>query len=251
MKTNARQESTNHPDTVHPMHGPDCTKTRVQMRRRTLLVSTLAGIAVCALPRLGSVAEATVLPGSAANRRFSIFYKGDRVGTHTVSYSAATGQKQVTTRIDIVVQAFFTFTYKHNSVEIWRDGRLMSLNSETVEHGRTLRVTGTATPQGFRIVNNAGSFIASRNALTSNSLWTTVVLKQRTLIDAQHGGVMGLSVRKVADERIEVAGRRIRATRYRFITPYLAGSIWYDTSSRWVRGEFERDGAQILYLLDR
>lgn len=251
MKTNGAANPMIDSGTGQPVQRRHFAKPQVSMRRRTLLVSALAGFAVCALPRLGSVAEAIVLPGKAANRRFSIFYKGKRVGAHTVSYSAATGQTRVTTRIDIVVKAFFTFTFKHHSVELWRNGRLMSLKSETVEHGKTLHVTGTATPKGFRVVNASGSFIAPRNALTSNSLWTPTVLKQDSVIDAHHGGMIGVSVRRSGNERIEVAGRKVRATRYRFITPYLAGSIWYDTSSRWVRGEFESNGAQTLYLLDR
>ena len=222
------------------------------MRRRTLLMSALVGTAACALPRFASSAVAILLPDQAANRRFSIFYKGDRIGAHTISFSAATGQTRVTTEIDLVVKAlFFTvFAYSHCSEEIWRDGRLISLTSETVEHGETLHVAGAATPQGFRVVSKAGPFIAASGALTSNSLWTPAVLEQDTVIDAQHGGVIGVSVRKLADEQIVLAGRTIRTTRYRFITPYLAGSIWYDDSSRWVHGEFERDGAQIQYRLD-
>ena len=43
---------------------------------------------------------------------------------------------------------------------------------------------------------------------------------------------------------------RVRATRYTFITPYLAGSIWYDAEDLWVHGEFERDGAKIQYRLE-
>ena len=35
-----------------------------------------------------------------------------------------------------------------------------------------------------------------------------------------------------------------------YAAPYLSGSIWYDESSQWVRGDFERDGAKILYQLD-
>jgi len=34
------------------------------------------------------------------------------------------------------------------------------------------------------------------------------------------------------------------------MTPYIAGSIWYDNANLWVRGEFERDGATIQYQLD-
>jgi hypothetical protein len=76
------------------------------------------------------------------------------------------------------------------------------------------------------------------------------VLEQETLVDAQHGGIIGVSARKFADEQIAIAGRQVPATRYAFITPYLAGSIWYDTANLWVHGEFERDGSKIQYQLD-
>jgi len=76
------------------------------------------------------------------------------------------------------------------------------------------------------------------------------VLEQVTVVDAHHGGIIGLSARKFADEQIVIAGRQVRATRYTFITPYLAGTIWYDTANLWVRGEFERDGSKIQYQLD-
>jgi len=222
------------------------------LSRRKLLVSALAGTTVCALPRFACAATGAVLPSEAANRRFSVFYEGERIGAHTVSYSAETGQTRVTTDIDLVVEAFFitVFAFSHHSEEIWRDGRLMSLSSETVEHGETLHVTGAATPQGFRVVNKEGPFIAASGALTSNSLWNPAVLEQTTLVDAQHGGVIGVSVHKLDDEQIALASRWIRTTRYRFITPYLAGSIWFDDSGLWVHGEFERDGAQIQYVLD-
>ena len=147
--------------------------------------------------------------------------------------------------------AFFTlFRFTHRSEEVWRAGRLMSLKSETLEHGETLRVEGAATPQGFRVVSKGGPSIASAATLTSNSLWTPAVLEQATVVDAQHGGIIGVSARKFADEEIMIAGRPVRATRYTFITPYLAGSIWYDQENVWVRGEFERDGSNIQYQLD-
>ena len=225
---------------------------RRSIARRTLLISAIAGMAACALPRFARASAAIVVPTAAANRRFSVVYAGNRVGAHTVSYSAATGETRITTEIDLVVKAlFFTvFAYNHRSEEIWRAGRLMSLRSETVEDGETLHISGAATPQGFRVVSKGGPFIAAATTLTSNSLWTPAVLEQDTVIDAQHGGVIGVSVRKLANEQIVIAGRTIRTTRYHFITPYLAGSIWYDDSSRWVHGDFERDSAQIQYRLD-
>jgi hypothetical protein len=218
--------------------------------RRALLVGGFAGAVSCAFPRIAHAA--IVLPTAAGNRRFSVLYKGDRIGAHTVSYSSAIGETRVNTEIHLLVRvAFFTvFAFSHRSEETWRAGRLMSLDSETVEHGETLHVEGAAIPQGFRVVSKSGPFIASAGTLTSNSLWTPEILEQATVVDAQRGGIFGVSARKFADEQILIAGDQVRATRYTYITPYFAGSIWYDRAKLWVRGEFERYGSKVQYQLD-
>jgi hypothetical protein len=197
-------------------------------------------------------AHAAAAPGAAGDRRFSVLYKGDRIGAHTVLHSAVTGETRIDTEIHLLVKvAFFTvFAFSHRSSETWRAGRLVSLASRTVEHGEILDVSGVATPQGFRVVSKGGPFIAAAATLTSNSLWTPAVLEQATVVDAQHGGIIGVSARRVADEQIAVAGRQVRATHHTLITPYLAGSIWYDEAGLWVRAEFESDGAKISYRLD-
>ena len=220
--------------------------------RRAFLMAGCAGAVSCAFPRLIGAATALVLPAASGNRRFSVIYAGEKIGAHTVLYSAAAGETRVNTDIHLLVKvAFLTmFKFNHQSEEIWRDGRLMSLTSETLDYGETLHVEGAATPQGFRVVSKGGPFIASAATLTSNSLWTPAVLEQATVVDAYHGGIIGVSARKFADEQIAIAGRQVSATRYTFITPYLAGSIWYDQEDLWVRGEFERDGSKIHYQLD-
>ena len=220
--------------------------------RRLFLKSAIAGIAGSALPRLAGVSAATVMPTSSVNRRFSVLYAGDRIGAHTITYSVANGETRIRTGIDLAIKAlFFTvFAYSHRSEETWRDGRLTSLKSRTEDGGETFDVSGEATPLGFRIVGKAGPFIAPAGTLTSNSLWTPAALEQTTVVDAQHGGVIGVSAHRIGDEQIAIGGRTVHATRYTFITPYLAGSIWYDQENLWVRGDFERDGSKILYQLD-
>lgn len=192
------------------------------------------------------------MPVPAGDRRFTVFYEGNKIGTHTVLYSAATGETRVSTDIHLLVKvAIFTvFRFAHHSQETWREGQLVSLRSVTVEHGKTLRVTGAATTQGFRVVSQDGPYIASAATLTSNSLWTPAVLAQQTVVDAQHGGIIGVSARSFGDEQIMVAGHSIPAARYGLITPYLAGSIWYDRQDLWVQAEFELDGSKIQYRLD-
>ena len=169
-----------------------------------------------------------------------------------VLYSSEGADTRVNTEIHLAMRiAFFTvFAFSHRSEETWRDGRLMLLKSKTVEHGATLCVEGAQTPDGFRVVSEGGPFIAPTATLTSNSLWTPAVMEQDTVVDAQHGGIIGLSARKFSDEEMVISDREVRATRYTFVTPYLAGSAWYDEDNLWVGGEFERDGSKIQYQLD-
>lgn len=227
-------------------------ENRLTLPRRRFLAAGLVGAVGCAVPGLARAATKIVMPVAAGDRRFSVFYKGDKIGTHTILYSSEIGETRVVTDISLLVKvAFFTvFRFTHRSSETWRDEQLVSLRSVTVEHGETLHVEGRGTPQGFRVESKGGPFIAPTATLTSNSLWTPAVLEQETVVDAQHGGVIGVSARKFAEEQIVIAGRKIPVTRYTFITPYLAGSIWYDQDSLWVRGEFELDGSKIQYELD-
>jgi hypothetical protein len=84
------------------------------------------------------------------------------------------------------------------------------------------------------------------------SIWWThsFCREQAEVVDARRGAIIGVNARKVADEPLVIPGGRVQATRYRFITPYYAGSIWYDQANLWVRGEFERDGSKVQYRLE-
>ena len=225
---------------------------RTSIRRRALLMGGLAGAVSCAFPPVSHASIAFVLPTATANRRFSVLYKGIRIGTHTISYSSATGETRVNTDIHLEVKlAFVTaYAFSHRSEETWLAGRLTSLTGETAEHGETLHVEGAATPQGFRVVSKSGPFIASAATLTSNSLWTPAMLEQATVVDAQRGGIIGVSARRVSDEQIVIAGGTVQATRYTFVTPYYAGAVWYDKANLWVGAEFERDGSKVQYQLE-
>jgi len=237
-------------DTVFQSH---IGENRSSLSRRAFVIGGLAGAVRCGLPHVVHAATAIVLPAASGNRRFSVLHNGNTIGAHTIRFSSATGGRRVNTEIHLLVKGLFgsiAFAFSHRSEETWRAGRLMSLTSETVEHGETLDVQGAAIQQGFRVVSKGGPFVTSAATLTSNSLWTPAVLEQATLVDAQHGGIIGVSARKFADEQIVIAGRKVGATRYTFITPYLAGSIWYDKGSLWVAGEFELGGAKIQYQLD-
>jgi hypothetical protein len=236
---------------------PDCKSPAALpgpavVARRAFLMAGFAAAVGCAFPR-GALAATTIGTGAATNdRHFSVLCGSRRIGAHSIVYSSDGEDTRVSTEIRLVTKvAFITvFAFNHRSEEIWRDGRLISLRSETIEHGEALHVEGAVTPDGFRVVSKAGQLIAPAATLTSNSLWTPAVLEQDTVVDAQHGGILGVSAHRVADEDILIGNRAVGATRYEFVTPHLAGSIWYDKENLWVRGDFERDGSKIHYQLE-
>ena len=91
----------------------------VPISRRTFLTAATAAAADCAFPRGVHAARDIVLPAASGDRRFSVIYKGDRVGAHTVLYSSVTGETRVSTEINLLVKvAFFTvFAFTHRSEE--------------------------------------------------------------------------------------------------------------------------------------
>jgi len=98
---------------------------RTSIRRRALVMGGLAGAVSCVFPPSAHAATALVLPTATADRRFSVLYKGIRIGAHAVSYSSATGETRVNTDIHLEVKlAFVTaYAFSHRSRETWRAGR--------------------------------------------------------------------------------------------------------------------------------
>src|ERR1700737_3302447 len=67
-----------------PMFQSSSGQERTSTRRRELLMGGFAGAVGCAFPLVSHAATALVLPTAAADRRFSVKYKGIRIGTHAV-----------------------------------------------------------------------------------------------------------------------------------------------------------------------
>jgi hypothetical protein len=223
----------------------------VHITRRTALGLAAGGLAAMVVPE-ATRAKATNPPGPPPEYfDFNILFDGNVVGAHRIGVELAGDETLVRTDIEIVVKiAFITvFNYAHSGEERWRNDRLVSLRSSTVQDGDKLEVDGEATANGFRVVSDQGPYTAPANSWTSNNLWDRKVLAHTALIDAQHGGEVGLSAKSLGQDSVEVAGQKLAATRHQIITPYLAGNLWYDGANRLVKATFDCRGETIVYAL--
>jgi hypothetical protein len=214
-------------------------------RRRTLgLLTALALHPVLVLPR---PAHAAAPP----NLSFRALRNGSPVGVHMVSFRQEGERLVVRTRIDISVKVllFTAYYLKHDAEEVWQAGRLVTVNSTTDDNGTRMRVSGSAVEGGLRIIGEEGPFLAPEQLLTSNSLWDTRMLSETRLIDVQHGGVIGLAVKPLGPALVDTPQGQVRANRHHLITPHYAGTLFHDSSGRWVKALIEAKGEVIEYAL--
>jgi uncharacterized protein DUF6134 len=215
-------------------------------RRRTLRL--FAAVALNPLLALPLRARAAAAP---PNLSFRALRNGSPIGVHTVSFRQDGERLVVTTRIDISVKVllFTAFYLKHEAEEVWQAGRLLAVKSTTDDNGTRLQVSGTAVQGGFRIIGEEGPFLAPAQLLTSNMLWDTRMLSADLLIDVQHGGVIGLAVKPLGPALVDTPHGQVRANRHHLITPHYTGTLFHDSSARWVKALIEAKGEIIEYAL--
>jgi len=216
-------------------------------RRRVLGMSS----SVLAMPVFGSVFPTSVRASLPRDISFRALYQGAPVGTHSVSFVGNDDRLVVTSHIDIAVKVLFFTAYRfaHDAVEIWRSGRLISVESTTDDNGVQLSVMGQAALGGFRINGVNGPFLADGGLMTTNTLWDSRLIAESRLIDVQNGGEIGLVVKPVGVEPVDTPQGRIVARRYSILTPNYAGSLFFDGGGRWVKSLLERQGEVLEYAL--
>lgn len=229
-----------------PVHDSAEASDASGISRRNLLV---ASAAAATLPLFGLPSHAsTPVP---RDIRFIALWQGSPVGEHHVTFRMEGDRVTVSTRIDITVKVlFFTvFRLRHFAREVWRGGRLDSVESTTEQDAELMEVSGSATGQGFRIVGSEGPYLADGHLMSSNSLWDIRIVRETRLIDVQHGGEIGLFSRPLGGAqpgiRQEAAGQ---SSQYHLITPYYAGRVFYDGDQRWVRALIEYKGETVEYV---
>lgn len=225
--------------------------------RRRLLVSAAAGVLAAAWSRAGLAAEpaADTAPGSAlaaasANPlTFDVVWSGDVIGAHVVRFENSENELRVNTTIDLTVKVLWitAFRYLHNSTEVWRDGRLVSFESETVDNGRTDTVNGKARDGSFEVTGRRGTLMAPADIIPG-TFWNPEIVSRDVVLDPKKGTLESQVVHGHDRVRIEVGGRPRTVTRYRLDT-ILNGAIDYDDEGRWSGGWFKKKGGRVHYRL--
>lgn len=202
-----------------------------------VLVAAVSAPAIASLP-LGETLD------------FALLRDGKPIGRHLVTIRETGPTKQVDVAIDIEVKVLFltVFQYRHRNREIWRDGRLVSLDTWTDDDGDTFEVTARATDQGLQVDGAEGRFVAPAEIIPT-SYWHPATTAQTRLLDTQRGRILAVSVMPSGEDIIDAEGEPIEAKRYT-VSGDLELTLWYGSQQNWVKTAFEARGAQVQYVLD-
>ncbi|WP_340119518.1 DUF6134 family protein [Pelagibius sp. 7325] len=216
--------------------------TSLTWNRRAFITALLAGGALSAVRPLRAWGAAVPSAGDLA---FDIRRDGSSIGGHHVVFRRAGERLEVDIDIDIAVNLAFIplFAYSHRNREVWQDGRLLSLESETDDDGQRYTVSARAEGGVLRVTGSGGDFQAPADTLPT-SYWNPRTVEQTRLLDSQHGRLLAVESRLLGEERLD-GGKTAR--RYR-LSGDLDLDLWYAATGEWVNIAFTARGATVSYL---
>lgn len=184
---------------------------------------------------------------------FDVYRGNSPFGTHILSFEERGDELRVTTDVDLRVRIgpITAFRYEHDSVETYRNGELVSLQTSTLKDGERLSVNITRngdvyTGQGSDEEGNSRSVTLSSSLLPS-SHWGGYAVGLETVINTETGVEMPVSIIELGPAMIEVNGRTIE-TRHVRLEGSLTLDLWYDANGEWVRSQFSVRGQDITYV---
>ncbi|NNG05257.1 MAG: hypothetical protein HKM95_14330 [Inquilinus sp.] len=226
------------------------------MSRETKIDTTGA---IAALGRRGFVAGAGAMglgllvpPAVAAHPyreplRFAVFRDGAPLGEHVVTIRDESGRltAEIDIRLEYKIGPFTFYRYAHRNIEVWEDGRLVSLDSETYDDGRDYRLTVRQDGRDLLVDGAAGRFRCPPETLTS-SYWNRETIHRSTILDTQRGRLLSVDVKPAGQDAVVVDGVPVAADRFS-VSGDLDLDIWYTSDGRWVKLDFMARGAPITY----
>lgn len=182
--------------------------------------------------------------------RFKVSLDEREIGFHNFVVSRQGTQRTVDISADFDVKILFinAYSYDHANSEIWKDGCLQQIRSETDDNGKTLKVTGQSLSEGFTIVTQAGEpRTVDSPCVRSFAYWDPEFLGSNRLLNAQTGEIIDVDIESRGEETLLIDGDPVAAVRYVIEMDGGPITLWYTRdSSRWLALQAVTDGGRTL-----
>lgn len=146
-----------------------------------------------------------------------------------------------------------SYRYSFRGMEVWKDRRLVRLESTTDDNSK--RFTVSAAPDGTNLkvkVNHVERQTKAEAWVSSYWMLPDPKLRDGTLtiLDADCGKDFETKLTYVATEKHRIAGHEVSLNRYK-LTGKVNVDLWYDGTDRLVRQEWTEQGYKAVMVLVR
>ncbi|MEL3891177.1 DUF6134 family protein [Ferrovibrio sp. MS7] len=181
---------------------------------------------------------------------FRAIRKGEDIGHHNVTVTRRDGEARATVDISLIVRAFGflpLYHYHHKSQELWRDGRLVNLESTTDDNGTQHYVKAFATADGVLQIEGSRFKGSAPADVMTTSYWNNAFPRHKLLLDTQSGRLLVVTV---AEQPLQPEEGVPPDARHYRLDGDLRLELWYDAARRWIKNRFRAsDGSVIDYRL--
>ena len=182
--------------------------------------------------------------------QFSVHLDDAEVGYHEVRIVEQGEHLLATSRVAITVKVLFfeAYRYEHEAREVWRQGCLEAIESQTDDNGKTHAVNGERQGDQFSIEAQHGHATLPACPM-SFAYWNPAILNRAKLLNAQTGEHVDVRIEYAGEQLFAVNGNDVKVRRYELSTEGRQFAVWYDLDGRWLGLEAQvEEGRKLRYV---
>lgn len=132
---------------------------------------------------------------------FEVLLDGKPVGGHQFSFTALKNGYRVISVASFQVEILRipVYRYQHRSEEVWRNGSLHSIDSQTNANGKKYQVTGSRKSSTFRLRVNRKDYQLANPTLSTFAYWQPAVLDRELLLNSQTGTLVEVVLNELGE----------------------------------------------------
>jgi hypothetical protein len=219
-----------------------------RLRGLTLLLlvgaAAILNVAAAAIPE-----SETALQQEERYWKFRVYLDDREIGYHEFRVAGDGRQTRVEINAQFDVKFLFitAYTYRHTNIEIWRNGCLSRIESETDANGDLIEVKGTLGESGFALDGSEVDSVVESDCVKTFAYWNPAILQADRLLNAQTGEWVPVDVVEQGPETLQLEGSAVEARRYQINMEEGAIDLWYHgETGQWLSLRAPTEGGRVL-----
>jgi hypothetical protein len=204
-------------------------------------------IVLLVVPLVARATSAASVDEAEQHWHFAVSLDGKRIGEHDFAVARHGDEVEVDVHAHFKVRMAFIplYGYEHRDHEVWRQGCLTLMESQTDDDGKKLAVRGYANGSEFDVKGSHGEATLPA-CVKSFAYWDQNFLTEPRLLNSQTGEYEAVNLTRDGVETLQVRGKAIAAQHYSLHTGHFGIDLWYSNQGEWLALESHLENGRTL-----